>query len=141
MLRRLKSLGLTSYREYLEGSHWRALRRRALGQRCSVCGETKGLVLHHSTYARLGAEPAHDLHTLCGPCHVAVHRASARTGHLMPLGRPVTAKTYSALAVGCALCSARPGEFCHTPSGAPRHHEHKVRRQMADALARKSSSG
>jgi hypothetical protein len=140
MLRGLRSLGLTSYREYLCSSHWRTLRRRLLGECCVGCGRRENLVLHHSTYARLGAEPAHDLHTLCEPCHVAVHRSSVRTGHLMPLaGVAPTHKRFSALAIGCPLCSARPGEHCHTFSGQPRVQEHKERRRFADAAAKRRS--
>jgi hypothetical protein len=141
MLRGLRRLGMISYREYLCSTHWRALRRRLLGDSCVCCGRREGLALHHSTYARLGAEPAHDLHTLCEGCHVAVHRASARTGHLMPLATRVTAeKRFGALKIGCPLCSARPGEYCHTLSCQPRVQEHKERRRVADALAKRKAA-
>lgn len=141
MLRGLRRLGMTSYREYLCSSHWRTTRRRLLGVACVCCGGSEGLALHHSTYARLGAEPAHDLHTLCESCHVAVHRSSARTGHLMPLAtRTPVARRFGALVIGCPLCSARPGEYCHTLSGMPRTQEHKERRRFADALAKRKAA-
>jgi hypothetical protein len=138
MRRGLERLGLRTYRDYLQGTHWRALRRRLAMDACFTCGAREGLVLHHATYARLGREIAADLFTLCEGCHVAVHRSSVQTRSLVPpAGRAPAAKRFGALSIGCPLCSARPGEFCHTVSGMPRTAEHKERRRFADAVARR----
>jgi hypothetical protein len=141
MRKGLERLGLQSYRDYLQGNHWRTLRRRMVQGACFTCGSQVDLVLHHATYARLGRETTADLFTLCNGCHVAVHRDSMRTGSLTPpAGGVPAAKRFGALSVGCPTCSAQPGEFCHTLSGMPRTAEHSERRRFADARARRKSA-
>lgn len=136
----LERLGLKSYRDYLHTAHWRAVRSRLMLDACFTCGSREGLLLHHATYARLGREIAADLFTLCESCHVAVHRDSLRTRSLTPTaGRVPASKRFGALSIGCPICSARPGEFCHNVSGISRTSEHKERRRFADALAKRKS--
>lgn len=60
------------YRSYIRSDAWRALRGQALrraGHRCSWCGTSKRLHVHHRTYKRLGHEQPRDLQVLCCRCH------------------------------------------------------------------------
>jgi hypothetical protein len=75
---RLKELGYRNYREYTFSTHW--LERRALyfethPKRCSVpwCRKRKGIVLHHVSYANLGAELDEDFLPLCAAHHRGLH--------------------------------------------------------------------
>ena len=61
------------YLAYIHSPEWKARRVRALqlaGHRCQVCGETRGLQVHHVTYANLGRELDRDLTVLCWWCHL-----------------------------------------------------------------------
>lgn len=60
------------YESYLNSFDWYLKRRAALGRannRCQKCGETRGLEVHHLTYAHLGAEREEDLLVVCKDCH------------------------------------------------------------------------
>lgn len=74
---KLRSLGFSTYDEYLS-SEWWALFRRCYKnskkqQSCLVCNETH-VELHHVSYSRLGAEKLTDVVPLCRFHHEAVHK-------------------------------------------------------------------
>ncbi len=53
---------------------WKRLFVRVRCQdKCELCGERKGVNLHHKTYAREGHELPEDLAFLCRYCHEAIH--------------------------------------------------------------------
>ena len=60
----------------MQSKRWRGHRERALeyhGRKCSVCGTTYDLQVHHLTYVRLGREKMKDLRILCKGCHANEH--------------------------------------------------------------------
>lgn len=64
------------YKDYLNSDHWKNTRDAALtraGNQCQNCGETRGLQVHHKTYARRGKEKPGDLQVLCDHCHQKAH--------------------------------------------------------------------
>lgn len=64
------------YEKHLKSSHWNHLRQKALkrdGRKCSLCGATKNLIVHHLTYKNLGDEYLHELQVLCKKCHQTTH--------------------------------------------------------------------
>lgn len=68
------------YQEYLRSYKWRKLRQLALEHthhRCSSCGSTYKLEVHHRTYDRLGNEKLSDLQVLCMICHQRAHNPTA----------------------------------------------------------------
>lgn len=72
---KLAALGLAnSYQEYLQSSHWKALRAKVLerdNHECTACGKP-ATVVHHTKYtvANLTAtEPYPSLISLCHSCH------------------------------------------------------------------------
>lgn len=72
----LERLGYASYADYLAGPHWKAIKARLLNfaQRCPVCENDTTRILHHITYARLGAEHDSDFLHVCEDCHNMIHR-------------------------------------------------------------------
>jgi 5-methylcytosine-specific restriction endonuclease McrA len=65
------------YAEYLQSDLWARVRTAALrraGYRCSACGASRNLEVHHRTYERLGGEAWADLVVLCHGCHLAADR-------------------------------------------------------------------
>jgi hypothetical protein len=65
-----------SYREYLKTQWWKFFRqqcRRNLPFKCIVCGETKGLELHHKRYRRF-REEFKDVEWRCHVCHRDAHQ-------------------------------------------------------------------
>lgn len=76
---KLRSLGYSSYREYLSGDHWQDVRRRYWASKlakkacCAGCGATSKLNLHHRTYKRIGEEWLTDLILACRDCHGEIH--------------------------------------------------------------------
>jgi len=82
---RLRSLGYTSYDEYLASDHWQTTRsgfwKRNKSRRCRGCGE-RATQIHHVTYKRLGAEKPYDLVAVCRSCHEAVHESEIPNGRL-----------------------------------------------------------
>lgn len=68
-----------TYREYLASPQWATKRKAAFaryGAKCSTCGATSGLHVHHKTYANLFREPLSDLQILCGGCHANEHEGT-----------------------------------------------------------------
>ena len=64
------------YHLYIASAKWRRKRAAALkfhGHRCSECGRTEHLHVHHKTYRRLGRELMKDLVVLCSDCHSVQH--------------------------------------------------------------------
>jgi len=64
------------YEAYLQSDAWRAKRETAKardGHRCTMCGSSERLVVHHLTYDRIFEEDLADLVTLCDDCHQSVH--------------------------------------------------------------------
>lgn len=73
---RKKQLREMPYNEYLRTKEWREKRMRVLlrdGYRCTKCGSSEQLNVHHLTYERRGAERYADLTTLCRRCHRKEH--------------------------------------------------------------------
>lgn len=71
-----KNAGYNSYSEYLQSSHWKEVRSRALAMaenRCSICGNPGNLCVHHNNYERLGKERDSDIIVLCMGCHKIFH--------------------------------------------------------------------
>ena len=64
-------------REVLRGAAYERRRRQVLkrdGYRCSRCGSSFGVAVHHRGKRSLGRDDRPDnLETLCGPCHAAEH--------------------------------------------------------------------
>lgn len=66
------------YRDFLETPYWKGTAlfvKRREGWKCSVCGSTGNLDVHHKTYDHHGNEIYHldELTTLCKECHRKVH--------------------------------------------------------------------
>jgi len=65
------------YKEYLKSKHWKNKRKefyKTTEAKCSWCGETKNLNLHHLTYDNIGNEKLEDLICLCASCHKKLHQ-------------------------------------------------------------------
>ena len=65
-----------NYKEYLNSSKWKVVRRIALefaNYRCQVCNCTKKLQVHHRSYQNIGAETLSDVIVLCNSCHSLFH--------------------------------------------------------------------
>ena len=65
-----------NYKAYLQGEHWKLMRRLRLevdNEQCAVCGTKNYLNVHHKTYERIGVEKLADLITLCRECHAKYH--------------------------------------------------------------------
>ena len=66
------------YKQYIKSDAWAEKRRQRLeiaGHKCEMCGRleenSKGLQVHHITYADLGNEDVgNQLIALCGRCHI-----------------------------------------------------------------------
>lgn len=69
------------YSEFLSSEYWHDVRSLVLCRdaRCTSCGSTTRLEVHHKTYAHRGDELRHldDMTTLCSDCHRLVHAARA----------------------------------------------------------------
>lgn len=71
-----------AYVAYLDSPAWRATRAAAIrraGRRCSTCGATGPLEVHHRHYRTLGAEAWADLVVLCPACHQAADQRRRTT--------------------------------------------------------------
>lgn len=71
-----------AYLAYLSSDGWRRVREAALDHayhRCTVCGATGGLEVHHRHYRTLGAEAPADLVVLCRACHRDADRRRAHS--------------------------------------------------------------
>lgn len=70
-----------TYRDYLKSPQWRRKRRKALrhyGRRCTVCGATERLQVHHRHYRTLFRESMADLDLLCDGCHSNHHESDGK---------------------------------------------------------------
>jgi Zn finger protein HypA/HybF involved in hydrogenase expression len=79
----LKELGIT-YKEYLESSHWKNIKKKASRRKryvkCEKCESKNNINLHHKHYRFLFHK--HELHSiiaLCKTCHEQVHSISKET--------------------------------------------------------------
>jgi restriction endonuclease Mrr len=99
-LERLRELRQMPYRHYLKTPEWQRIRERALKraqQRCQLDASHEGtLNVHHSSYARLGAEESADLVVLCDACHRRHHQTNGRPRRLDPVA-PVSVPAPGAL--------------------------------------------
>lgn len=69
------------YQEYLRSYKWKKFRQLALEHahhKCSKCGTTYKLEVHHLTYDRLGHEKLHDVAVLCMVCHERAHNPTEK---------------------------------------------------------------
>lgn len=88
--KRRRGLGLTNvyylnedakstYDDYLLSPHWLEFKKEVLkfyGKKCSHCGDTKKLNVHHLNYDCLGKETFNDVIVLCQNCHKKEHGIS-----------------------------------------------------------------
>lgn len=67
------------YRDYLKSDYWKVLRKKRLkldNYRCTQCGKTSNLEVHHKTYIFRGygvSDEINNLITLCRNCHQEQH--------------------------------------------------------------------
>lgn len=65
------------YQAYLQTEHWKIFRLSILAKRGALCEEcrdySRGVEVHHLTYARRGAELETDVKILCRQCHQRQH--------------------------------------------------------------------
>ncbi len=64
------------YEEYLQTETWAKKRKERMTTdcyKCTQCGSTDNLQVHHKTYERLGYERMDDLSTMCKECHFKIH--------------------------------------------------------------------
>ncbi len=74
--RRRKPFEPVNYFTYMTSAAWKRKRQFALdyhGIKCSVCGTSENLQVHHKHYRRLGREKMKDLKVLCEGCHANEH--------------------------------------------------------------------
>ena len=65
------------YNKYLRSQEWADKKQEVFkhyGKKCSMCGSTQEICVHHKTYKRMGDENINDLVPLCYTCHARVHR-------------------------------------------------------------------
>lgn len=71
------------YNDYLKSSHWQSVRKLALTEynnKCSMCGRTDHLQVHHKHYKTFGHEKTEDVQVVCKDCHEKVlHKNSDHT--------------------------------------------------------------
>ena len=80
---------MLDYQEYIQSEKWKFKRDLVLlfwQHRCSMCGRSVNLHVHHRTYKRLGNEQLNDLVVLCDRCHEIHHETLNRTGHMEHIG-------------------------------------------------------
>ena len=66
------------YQDFLKTPYWKAIAlyvKESAGKKCSMCGATKTLEVHHLTYDNHGDELHHldDLTCICRKCHENLH--------------------------------------------------------------------
>lgn len=65
------------YERYLASPMWRSKRAKVIERdenKCTVCGATEKLEVHHRWYPRvLGEEELYELVTYCAACHDIAH--------------------------------------------------------------------
>lgn len=87
-----------AYRPYIESDAWQARREdhyQTHRYKCSICGATKRLQLHHLTYRNQGREKEGDLTWLCEKCHKEVHRVAKQMK--IDLGSPALRRVTNAV--------------------------------------------
>ena len=67
-----------NYNEFLKSEYWNYVKKKVLIRdkyKCTVCGKTSKLQIHHTTYKHHKAEHKHlgDLLTVCNKCHYEFH--------------------------------------------------------------------
>jgi len=65
------------YNEYLRTADWKSRKekfKKLWGNKCVMCGEEKGISMHHLNYDCLGKEKMQDIMPLCKKCHFDVHK-------------------------------------------------------------------
>jgi hypothetical protein len=72
------AMGFKSYQEYLDSWLWKDRKEAFLLMKkdnlyCEMCGETKGLNVHHKHYESVCNETAKDMILLCKKCHLGRH--------------------------------------------------------------------
>ncbi len=68
------------YRVWLGTMQWQRRREHAIARaeyRCTNCGSTERLVVHHDSYDHVGDEWPEDLRVLCWSCHEWEHQRRA----------------------------------------------------------------
>lgn len=63
--------------EYIKSEEWKHKRDIVLVRdnfKCSCCGDTENLNVHHITYENYKDEYLHELITLCKKCHYKAHK-------------------------------------------------------------------
>lgn len=66
------------YKQYLKTKYWKNVRKvmlEIIGKECEVCGDKKGIHIHHFNYHNRGQETFNDLACLCEQCHFALHNS------------------------------------------------------------------
>lgn len=72
-------LKIMPYDIFLQSNYWKEVAKavkREAGYKCEICGDTKRLEVHHTTYEHKGEEYLYpeDLQCLCHKCHSEVHK-------------------------------------------------------------------
>ena len=65
------------YRSYLNSKDWHDKRNRMLcysDYKCSKCGNTENIQVHHLNYNTIGDESFNDLQVVCVGCHKKIHK-------------------------------------------------------------------
>lgn len=65
-----------NYFKYLESDKWKKIREQVLqrdNNKCTICGASDNLIIHHVSYDNLGNEKIEDLTTVCEKCHTKIH--------------------------------------------------------------------
>ena len=89
--------GFGTYTEYLQGKHWKGLRKVLClrpDSRCAGCDDHRHLQIHHVSYARVGNELPDDLVVLCDTCHKRVHVELDRLYPGQPTAKQVLRTAY-----------------------------------------------
>lgn len=71
-----------AYDAYITSPEWYDLKdhiRQRARNRCEWCRLRPMGILHHRSYAHVGAEPEHDVMGLCSACHAVIHGLRAST--------------------------------------------------------------
>lgn len=75
------------YVSYINSLEWKAVRLKAFahyGKKCTKCGSTNLLHVHHNTYKNFKHEEIEDLNILCEACHMALHNKIKNRNVLKP---------------------------------------------------------
>lgn len=66
---------VVGYENYMKTNHWIQIRSSIINQssKCTACGSTEKLHLHHRHYKNIGNETIADFEILCKRCHNRIH--------------------------------------------------------------------